>query len=289
MTYSGCRDTSSVQLIASQTLDFPSASGIEFYEGKLYIFGDNAPHLLELSTRYKVLGKIAYWPDTSTVISKETKPDIESALLTEAEGKPILLGVSSLSGPNRWPVYAWIPGSDTIKTMRLFSYPARFPGIAEVNIEGSTAVGKTLVFCNRANLTNKTNQFIFRESETEVTIKDIRLPVAGSKAGLSGLFYIAESDLLLFTASEEATYNAMDDGEIGESYLGWIQNFSSAKKEAVIPASDLLKLTQFSPEFKGQKIEGVCAESVDGNRHRLHLVADNDNGSSKIFTIDLRL
>lgn len=289
MTYSGCREPSTLQLIASQTLDFPSASGIEFYGGKLYLFGDNAPHLLELSTRYEVVRKIAYWPDTSTAISKETKPDIESVLLTEVDGKPLLLGVGSLSGPNRWPVYEWVPGSDTVKTGGLFSYPARFPGIAEVNIEGSTAVGKTLLFSNRANLTTKTNQLIFRESDTDITIKVIRLPIAGSKAGLSGLYYVKEADLLLFTASEEATYNAMDDGEIGESYLGWVQNFSSAKKETVIQASDLLKLTQFSPEFKGQKIEGVCAESVEGNRFRLHLVADNDDGSSKIFTVDLQL
>lgn len=289
MTYSGCREAPALQLINSQILDFPSASGIEFYGGRLYLFGDNAPQLLELSTSYKVIRKIAYWPDTSTVISKETKPDIESAFIILKEGKAELFGVGSLSGSHRWRVYQWSIGSDTLRRTNLFPDSVRFAGIEEINLEGSAAVGNTLVFCNRANLTTKTNHLIFRDKETEFTTKELRLPGTGSIAGLSGLYYVKEKDLLLFTASEEATYNAMDDGEIGESYLGWIQHFSSAKAKQVIQTSGLLKLTQFSPAFKGQKIEGVCAESVDSNRYRLHLVADNDNGSSKIFTVDLQL
>jgi hypothetical protein len=289
LTFSGCREAPALQLISSQTLDFPSASAIEFYGGKLYLFGDNAPQLLEISTTYQVIRKIAYWPDTATVIPKETKPDIESAFIAEKEGKAKLFGVGSLSGPHRCLAYEWRIGSDTVKRKNLFPDSMRFAGIKEVNLEGSTAVGNTLVFCNRANLTTKTNHLIFRNNETEFTTKELRLPDTGNIAGLSGLYYVAESDLLLFTASEEATYNAMEDGEIGESYIGWIRNFSVAKEKNVIRASGMLKLTQFSPQFKGQKIEGVCAESVVGNQYRLHMVADNDNGRSKIFTIALQL
>lgn len=276
-------------MVSSQTLDFPSASGIEFYGGRLYLFGDNAPYLLELSTAYQILRKVAYWPDTTDVIPKENKPDIESALLMQKDGKPMLLGVGSFSGPHRWKVYEWPIGSDTVRTTTLFPDSVRFSGIREINIEGSTAVGKTMVFCNRANLTTKINHFIFRENETVTSIQEIRLSDSGSNAGLSGLFYVQEKDLLLFTASVEATFNAMDDGEIGESYLGWIHHFSSAKGKKVMETSGMLKLSQFSPELKQQKIEGVCAESASGNRYRLHLVADNDDGKSKIFTIDLQL
>lgn len=290
MTYSGCREATSLKLISSKTLDFPSASGIEWFDGKLYLFGDNAPYLLVLSPSYQVLSKIAYWPDTATVIAKDRKPDIESAFLTKKEGRAVLFGVGSLSGPNRWMAYEWsIGSSDSVRQTKLFPDSVKFSGIEEINIEGSTAVGETLLFCNRSNLTTRTNHFIFRENETGYSVKEIRLPDTGSIAGLSGLYYVAETDLLLFTASEEATYNAVDDGEIGESYLGWIQNFSRARENAVIQTSGMLKLTQFSLVFNGQKIESVCAESVIGNRYCLHLVADNDNGSSKIFTVDLQL
>ncbi|MBB1286226.1 hypothetical protein HRH25_17715 [Flavisolibacter sp. BT320] len=290
LTYSGCREAASLKLISSQTLDFPSASGIEWFDGKLYLFGDNAPYLLVLSPSYQVLSKITYWPDTATVIAKDSKPDIESAFLTKKEGKAILFGVGSLSGPHRWMAYEWsIGSSDSVRQTKLFPDSVKLSGIEEINIEGSTAVGETLLFCNRSNLTTRTNHLIFRENETSFSVKEIRLPDTGSIAGLSGLYYVEETDLLLFTASEEATYNAVDDGEIGESYLGWIQNFSKAMENAVIQTSGMLKLTQFSPVFNGQKIESVCAESVNGNRYRLHLVSDNDNGSSKVFTVDLQL
>ncbi len=290
MIFSGCAEKQpSLQLIASQTLDFPSASAIEFFEGNLYLFGDNAPHFLVLSPSYQLIQKIPYWPDTSAVISKDEKPDIESALIIEKDGKAVLVGIGSLSGEHRWPAYEWSLGNDSAKKTRLFPDSVQFTGIKEINIEGSTAVGNTIVFCNRANLTTKTNHLIFLENGTVIAVKEIRLPNAGGVAGLSGLFYVKEKDLLLFTASEEATFNAMDDGEIGESYIGWIRNFSSARKDTVIQASGMLNLSSFAPAFKGQKIEGVCAESVKSNLYRLHLVADNDDGRSGIFTVDLQL
>src|SRR5687768_9624263 len=90
LTYSGCREATSLKLISSKTLDFPSASGIEWFDGKLYLFGDNAPYLLVLSPSYQGLSKISYWPDTATLIAKDSKPDIESAFLTKKEGSAVL-------------------------------------------------------------------------------------------------------------------------------------------------------------------------------------------------------
>ncbi len=288
--YSGCAEkTASLRLIASQSLDFPAASGIEYANGELFLFGDNAPHLLVLSPTYKPIRKIQYWPDSVSIIAKEDKPDIESAILLQRACKPVVLGVGSLSDKNRWPVYEWAVGSDSVKKTRIFPAGITFPGIKEINIEGSTLVNETMVFCNRANLTTKTNHLIFSETDGNISVKEIRLPLAGSVPGLSGLYYVKEKDLLLFTASEEATFNATEDGEIGESYLGWIRDFSTARKNDVLSASGMLQLTAFSSQFKGQKIESVCAEGVNGNSYRLHLVADNDDGKSQIFRVDLQL
>ncbi len=284
-----CTEQPSLQLIDSRTLDFPSASGIEYYGGNLYLVGDNAPYFLVLSSSFQPIRKIAYWPDTTAVISKEEKPDIESALLTEKNGKPMLLGIGSLSSENRWPVFEWTIGEDSVKKKRLFPKAISFKGIKEINIEGSTRFREGLLFCNRGNLTTKMNHLIFWNGPEGFSVKEMRLPQTKSTAGLSGLYYIREKDLLLFTASEEATFNATEDGKIGESYLGWIHDFSARSKEAVLQASGLLQLSAFAPEFKGQKIEGVCAEIVKDNRYRLYLVADNDNGKSGIFKVDLRL
>jgi hypothetical protein len=100
---------------------------------------------------------------------------------------------------------------------------------------------------------------------------------------------VAEKDLLLFTASEEATTSAYEDGAIGDSYLGWINNFSEAWKSAAVVPTKVLKLPTFHPAFQHQKIESVCVESQQGRRYLLHLAADNDNGKTVLFKVALTL
>jgi hypothetical protein len=94
----------SLQLITQKTLDFPSASGIECHKDKLYIFGDNATHLLVLSTDYSQAECIAYWKGGQSIIDKADKPDVESAMIAQKGGDAILYGVGSMSDEKRWLV-----------------------------------------------------------------------------------------------------------------------------------------------------------------------------------------
>lgn len=287
--FNGCTHLPSVQLLSSSVLDFPSASGIEFYRDTLYVFGDNATRLLLLTPDHQPLRSVAYVSSKDSVLSKDTKPDIESAMMLEENNKLFIVGVGSMSGSNRWTVFSLEIGSDTMEQSQFFEIGTTINGINEINIEGSTAFDNHPLFCNRANLSTRKNHLLLWNRKENLVVKEMALPATDGIAGLSGLYYVKEKDLLLFTASEEATNNAYEDGAIGNSYIGWITNFSTAWKDDTIKPDHLLKLADFDQAFAGQKIESICMENCSGNDYLLHLAADNDNGKSVLFKVKLTL
>ena len=278
----------SVKLLASKTLHFPSASAIEYYQNKLYIFGDNATHLLILSPDYRLLDSVKYWKENVYSIEKNDKPDIESAMIVERDNKAVLIGVGSMSDKKRWSVIEIALDNYEVKEAHFFDKRSKFPGIKELNIEGSCAVGNTMVFANRANLSSKKHHLLFWNGRDSLFTKQFLLPQNKNIPGLSGLYYVKENDILLFTASEEETSDAKQDGAIGDSYLGWITRFSQKMKEEQFTPDEFLKLSSFDKAFSKQKIESVCAEKVSNNNLILDLVADNDNEESKIFKVEVR-
>ncbi len=287
--FSACNKQSSLKLITSKTLNFPSASGIEFYRDTVYVFGDNATYLLLLSPDYRQVGSYTYWNSQEPVIEKDEKPDIESAMIIERMNQSTLIGVGSMSAEKRWNVIELPIGYSKLQQTQFFQPGMSFSGIEEINIEGSTAFGDRVLFCNRANLKTRKNHLLFWNGRDSIKVKQVGLPKTRGIAGMSGLCYVSEKDLLLFTASEEATTNAIEDGAIGGSYLGWITNFSKESEKGEIEVSGFLKLSAFDKAFAQQKIESVCMEKHSGNHYILHLVADNDNGKSVLFKVDLKL
>ena len=283
------KERPSASLVATKKLSFPSASGIEYYKNKLYIFGDNATHLLILSNDYSQSDSVEYWTGNESIIDKTDKPDIESAMMVERNHHPVLFGVGSMSDKKRWQVFEFSLSDLTFRKTHFFDRKDVFPGIKEVNIEGSTQVGNTVVLCNRANEKTKRNHLLFWNWKDSVITKELALPVASVTPGMSGLYYVKEKDVLLFTASEEATNNAIDDGTIGDSFLGWINDFSKKMAGTALAPDGYLKLSAIDRAFARQKVESVCAENVSGDRYLLHLVADNDNNESRIFKIELKL
>ncbi len=279
------------QLLGYHELSFPSASAIEYYNNQLFIFGDDASYILVLNTNYQVKDTIRINADTSYRISKAIKPDIESAAISMQGTKPVLHAFGSMSTPNRNEMFSF-----PLTSMRTFkktaiSFQESNLNIKELNIEGATFVHDDLLLINRANKNNPVNQLIRLKSHhiadslvisNLLFIKSLQLPENEGLAGVSGLYYVAEKDLLLFTASEEDTPNAIEDGIIGESYLGWILDFSQ-KKEITIKADQLIKLSSADKIFNKQKIESVCVQWSRHNSMMLHLVSDNDDGRSKIF------
>lgn len=287
--FNGCTPSPAVQLLSAKVLDFPSASGIEFYRDTLYVFGDNTTRLLLLTPDHQPLRSVVYVNSKDSVLSKDTKPDIESAMMLEENNKLFVFGVGSMSGRNRWTIFTLETGNDTMERSQFFEIGTTINGINEINIEGSTAFNNHILLCNRANLSTRKNHLLLWNRKESLVVKEMALPATKGIAGLSGLYYVREKDLLLFTASEEATNNTYEDGTIGDSYIGWITDFSAAWKSDTIKPDHFLKLTDFDKAFAGQKIESVCMESYSGNDYQLHLAADNDNGKSVLFKVKLTL
>jgi hypothetical protein len=283
-----------VRLHASVTLaQFPSASAIEYDDGRLYLFGDDAPYLLVLDTQFHAVRKLRYLDDTSYRIPKETKADVEAVTIHKHRNKRQLVAFGSWSAPSRRSVFTFpLPLSPPFSQQPL---PLPFlEGIKEWNIEGAASVGNQFVLANRANTTTRVNHLIIIPAAGVTTpgiVKAIRLSLPASRmtTGISGLYYDVSRDLLLFTASEEDTPNAIADGAIGDSYLGWITNFRAKMRSAGLSPQGLINLSQNNPAFKGQKIESLCVGNSTRHEMTVYLAADNDNGQSKLFKISLRL
>lgn len=293
----GCaKQSPRLQLLkAKRFTHFSSASAIEYAGEKLFGVGDDATYLLVLDTGLHVLDRVAYWQGAETRIPKESKPDLEAATILAHGDQAFLYAFGSLSTPLRYTLYQFPLDSLKAFTQSPFR-PRPSARISEWNIEGATMVDDQLILANRANNTNRDNFLVLHTfapagdtTGGEAKVLQLSLPEEGLVKGVSGLFYEPQSDRLFFTASEEDTENAVADGAIGESYLGWIEDFSRKMfRNSVVPDA-LIKLSNIDRAFLGQKIESVCALPPTGKGLVLFLAADNDNGQSQLFKVALAL
>lgn len=285
----------SIKLLKATTLPYyPSASGAEWYRGRLYVMGDDAPNLLLLDKKYNKPDSILVFPRQEKRIHYTVKPDIEAAVAVRQHGQNYLLLTPSFSAPHRNKMVV-VPLNGTNKAQVLTSAAPAVTGLGEVNIEGAAFVDETLVFSNRGNFTHPQNHLLLARFDTAKGIMDwqqpipFTLPKTTHFTGVSGLCYIAEKDLLLFTASTEMTTSANADGAIGDSYIGMVKGFKQQIKTGKIEADTLLLLTPVLRSTIPQKIESVTVEKSKKTRLTIHLVADNDNGESSLFRLRLKL
>jgi hypothetical protein len=171
------------------------------------------------------------------------------------------------------------------------------PLLAEMNIEGAVIVGDNLILSNRANTTHRHNHFIIADTagflegkkRNGLSVIKIELPPSSSVVGISGMAYNKEKDLLVFTSSTEDTPNAYTDGAIGESYIGFIQQFSTKLPMQSIKADRFFGLSKYLRSKEPLKIESIAIEEIKGNRMLVHLAADNDNGQSTLIKLSIRI
>jgi hypothetical protein len=284
-----------VELLATKHLQhFPSASSIEFYNDKLYVIGDDATYLLVLDKDYTGVDSLQLFTSTTKRIAKDFKEDLEASAIIKYKGRDNLIVFGSGATEAREKMYLFpLDSLSTYKSFTLTNFykNLRNQNIAEVNIEGAAAVNDKLIMSNRSNLSTKINKLIitafniFEDSTEPVHIIDLKLPARFSNAGISGLTYVPSSDLLLFTASEEVTFSAYDDGAIGNSYVGVIERFSTKLTSSSVEPTEIFQLKKVADALKLTKIESITVESVNGNEYIIHLAADNDNGESTLFKL----
>ena len=291
-----CNTKNNNQLENIQRLpSYPSASGTEYLNNHVYIIGDDAKYILILDSNLDIKDSISLYSFPEKKIPKAIKPDIESIAIT-SDNKLLLLGSGSLA-PYRNAGWLIDPISKQKDSLQLDSFYNRLRanGIDEINIEGLCHIPGYMAITNRGNKSYRKNMLIITKKDfwTNQANAPISLILLGTNTdstvfnGVSGLAYSAKTDKLLITVSTEDTRNNIDDGTIGKSYLWIVDNISAKKKWKAINPNTIIDLEEVDPRFKGQKIESVCILQEDEKSFTLLLAADNDNGSSTLFTLSL--
>ena len=275
--------------------NYPSASSIEYNDGKLFLMGDDATKLLVLDTNLNIVDSIPLLSYSANRIPKDVKPDLEASALNA--DNLFLFGSGSLS-PYRnsgWIHNLKTKHNDSINLEPIFS-KAKDLGIEQINIEGACFVAGKLVLVNRGNKGYPHNQLIItdenfwnKDSSFAISI----IPFAAQKdinsfKGISGLCYANESDRLILTVSTEDTKNSYDDGTIGKSYLWIINGISTSLNTKSLGLKRVIDLEYIDSRFKGQKIESAVVIGETKELIHLVMVADNDDGSSTVFKISIK-
>jgi hypothetical protein len=286
---------SQAELLSVKALDsFPSASAIEFSDGRFYVLGDDAPYMIVLDSSFHLVDTVRYSEDTSYRISKEVKADIESATIIPYTDQKFLYALGSFATDRRMKLF-YFPLGDPhhYVAIDMSKHFRSHPYIPETNFEGLAFVNSKLVIANRGNRTHKINKLVIAGSRFNEYIATDSPPVIDilldttTTIGISGLCYSEEEDKLFFTASEEDTPSAIADGVIGDSYIGWINRFSTRMNERSIKPDGVIKLSSIDKTLDKKKIESVCIEKQTGDAVILDLVSDDDKGHSAIFRIRL--
>lgn len=291
-----CNQKPSLESI--KDLTYPSGSGIEFFNNHIYLIGDDAPYLIKLDGDLDSLDTIQLFPNLSHRLPKETKADLESMAVMKAGNTPCLLVLGSGSLPplrNK----GWLINPATGERIQLdlstFYRRLRIRGIDEINIEGVARAGNSILLVNRGNRSHRANYLVltspgFLGDPENAGIRLIRLgtqPDTSSFMGVSGIDYSGRSDRLVLTVSTENTFNSYEDGAIGKSYLWIIHDFTSKTRMTGLNPNEVIDLETIDARFKHQKVESVTILAESKSSMELLLVADNDDGKTVLFRINL--
>ena len=290
-----------IELLVSLLLpEYPSGSSINYFQNKFYLIGDDANTIMILDDHYEKLDSIRIFDYPTKRIPKAEKVDFETSLLIDNDGSKGLLVLGSGSAENRRKGMIVPLGSDhnpgirNLVQLDLAEFTNRLDRKlrGKLNIEGSALVGKSLMLANRANIANPNNSLVittpeFWKDQARAPIKTLVLDITKSNEvlGVSELCYVESSDMLLIALTSELTNNAIDDGLIGDSYIGWVNNVAKKLNRQRLSLDGLLNLTTADEKFKGEKIEGLCVSDVKANSFTLHMISDNDQGQSRLFTV----
>lgn len=275
--------------------NIPSASGIEFIDGSLYLSGDDSPTLFKLDPNtYSVQKTFAIHKDHGSKrnIEKPVKPDFEAMTSFIKNGKEqiMILGSGGIEGYREELVLFDLQKTDTIKrsVQSFYKEIIKQKNIprAALNIEAAMVHQEDLYLFNRGiNFIIKTKlQDLISASGSEKSpafrIFDVNLPVHGKvRAGFSGACLI-NNEYFAFTATLEDTENFILDGTVMGSYIG-LTRFEDLKNGMTVSPKPLtVKGTTLL-----QKLESIALKKAEHSSLELYAVSDNDNGSSGLFEL----
>ncbi|WP_153798002.1 DUF6929 family protein [Foetidibacter luteolus] len=296
-----CFHNMKIELTAFKELTgFPSGSGIEFYDNKIYLAGDDAKDILVMSRKWKQRTLIHLFDNDEERIPKKEKADLEATTIVSINKKAnlLLLGSGSTEQRNKAVLLSLQTNEKTEIDLSVFYQRIKAAGVEALNIEGAATVGGYIVLSNRGNKSNKCNQLIitgneFWKKQDEAAFQLVKLDMEDAPEDMcvSGITYSEKHEMLLLTTSTEDTDNAIDDGKIGASGIAFIENFyrKIGREKGKMKINRLVDLSTADKKFRGFKIESVCIQSEKDRSLKVHLAADNDTGKTYLFKAVIKL
>ncbi len=284
--------------------NIPSASGIEIYEDKIYVIGDDTPSLFVLNEQLQIIKSIPLFEsniESDGRIKKSKKPDLESLTLITYNDKPCLLvlGSGSIREVRDWGFIIRMTDYSVTK-ISFHQFYNHLRSILNqlhagtLNIEASVFYNDKLYLFHRGNISRK-NLFVsltlidfmgFIESGVAPSLQyyQISLPdISGIASGFSGATLIPGTSLMLFTASVEDTSNVIDDGPALGSFIGILD----ASLNQSDPSTDLIKYNGGTLNIKLESI--VVTSMISDNVFYALACSDEDGKSSSLLKLKITL
>lgn len=286
-----------IELVNRTTFkEIPSASGVERWNDRYFIVGDNSPWLFETDTLGNTLVKHrigeASEPD---LIPKAQKHDFEAMCTLDWQGEQVLFLFGSGS---KWPyrnkgVAFSVTQQKLIETYDLSALYEALMDKAniqqdELNIEAATALNGKLYLFNRGEnkvIILKEKEFIDFLKDADVLPKfkvySLDLPkIDGIPAGFSGATSDEMNGKILFTASVENTSDWVQDGAVLGSFVGIfdpekLHQHYSPHVAIIEDRSDLIKV----------KVESITLDDIQDKLYQCALITDSDGGESELLKI----
>ena len=293
--------------------DIPSASGMEIIGNRVYVIGDDSPwlYVLDLAS-LKQVGRIRLFESDdfgSGRIPKPLKPDLECLTLLDIAGGHHLAAFGSGSAPNRARGYVIrIPAaSQEAAQVRPYSLQELYRALqAEpellgdevLNLEAAAVTTDQVLLFQRAARTgpnlllafNKVEFWAYlthsREALPAYQAIPFQLPaLEGSAAHFSGA--VVHDKQLFFTASVENTTDAILDGEVMGSFIGWIDLAALQPDAGPLRPHTALVLNKKGEPYKGKVESLVILNSRRPHTFRAQAITDNDQGQSELLELEL--
>ena len=280
-----------------ETTDYPSGSGLEYFNKHVYLAGDDTSDILIMDKKWRETGRIKIFEGDDARLPKHLKSDLEAttSMLIDAVPHLLILGSGTREGHRNKALQINLETNHFNEyNIEAFYHRLKDEGLKDLNIESAAVVEDLLVLGNRGSRKKDSNQVVittphFYENPETAEIRIIPLELEDEDAELSGLTYSEKNDMLLFTASTENKDSESEEDKIGESYFGIIENAYRKLYRKKVKINEWLMLSEADERFFKQKIESVCIQTEKRGKFKLHLVADNDRGGSFLFKVLARL
>jgi hypothetical protein len=286
---------------------------MELVGQRVYIVGDDSPFLFVLDlASLKLVDQIRLFGSGNAKqgrIPKLLKPDLECLTQLEINGQNHLVALGSGSTPDRNKSYIIsLPAGDG-KTARIEQrsledlYEAiqanhDMLGDDVLNLEAAAATSDKLLLLQRATrggpnllLSFPKPDFVSyltgsRKNLPDYEVISFYLPkLSGLDSHFSGAFVY--HNYLFFSASVENTADAILDGEVLGSFVGWIDLAALKPGRQLLEANAALVLTEKGEPYKGKIESVVILDSPQAQRFRALAITDNDKGQSELLELEL--